>query len=245
MGGMPGAGPMGMGGARPGMEMPGAGPMGMGGAGASGDEQTRRQLIEGRYVDDKGRPLPYDTEFPYTKHPYAEFKMMPIRMNLVMDQRRLPKLLVECANSNMPIQVRRVRIMKSQGGSLDLGAGAAPAAGAGRGPAGPLRGMAAPAMPRPGGGGGGVRPTGDKDEGGPYDIPVEIQGVIYIYNPPDIERLGTGTASVEKPAGAAAPAAPAVPAPVPPVAAPVAPAPAAPAKLPAVPVNAPVAPPKP
>ena len=41
--------------------------------------------------------------------------MMPIRMNLVMDQRRLPNLLVACVNSNMPIEVKRVRIVKGQG----------------------------------------------------------------------------------------------------------------------------------
>ena len=56
-------------------------------------------------------PLPYDAESPYyVRHPFAEFKLMPIRMSLIMDQHRIPKLLVECANSNMPIEVRRVRI---------------------------------------------------------------------------------------------------------------------------------------
>ena len=44
-------------------------------------------------------------------------------------------------------------------------------------------------------------------------MPVEIYGVIYIYNPPDREKLGTGAASAEKPAEAAAPAAPAQPPP--------------------------------
>lgn len=236
--GMPGAGAPGMGGMRAGMDMGGMGGAGQGAAG-SGDEQTRRLLIEGRYVDDKGKPLPYDIEFPYTKHPYAEFKMMPIRMNLVMDQRRLPELLVECANSNMPIQVRRVRIMKTQGGSLDLGATAAPAAGAGRGGAGPARGMPMAAPARAGAGMGMARPAGDTkgDEGSPYDIPVEIQGVIYIYNPPDIERLGTGTASAEKLVDGAAPVDLAKPAP-----APVAPAGKAAASDKD---KAPVAPPKP
>ena len=35
---------------------------------------------------------------------------MPVYMKLVMDQKRLPRLLVECANSKMPIEVREVRI---------------------------------------------------------------------------------------------------------------------------------------
>jgi hypothetical protein len=38
---------------------------------------------------------------------------------------------------------------------------------------------------------------------------VELYGVIYIYNPPDREKLGTGTASAEKPGEAAATEAPA------------------------------------
>ncbi len=97
-------------------------------------------------MDDKGQPLPAsEPEYPYVKHPYAEFKMMPIRMSLVMDERRLPKLLVECGNSNMPIEVRRVRILKTQDQPVDLGA---PATTAGAG--GPTGGM--------GGGSGGYRP---------------------------------------------------------------------------------------
>ena len=58
--------------------------------------------------------------------------------------------------------------------------------------------------------GGGERPAAtDKQETGPYDVPVEIHAVIYIYNPPDREKLGTGAASAKNPAEAAAPAAPA------------------------------------
>lgn len=222
------AGPMtpaGLGGMRPGMEMGG----GLGaaaatsGAGTAGEDQDRRQLIESRYVDKNGRPLPYETDYPYAKHPYAEFKMMPIRMNLVMDQRRLPKLLVECANSNMPIEVRRIRITKSQGGVLDVASAsvtAGPGAGAPQrmagmfGPAG--RGMEGPM--RIDRGQGAARPTGDNQETGPFDIPVEIHGVIYIYNPPVRQQLGTGAASAEKPAEATVPGGspPAAPAGAPP-----------------------------
>ena len=87
------------------------------------DEQIRQQLIQNRYVDDKGMPLSYDSSSPplYAKHPYAEFKIMPVCMRLVMDQKRLPRLLVECANSKMPIEVRRVRISTAAGGGSGLG----------------------------------------------------------------------------------------------------------------------------
>lgn len=116
-----------------------------------------------------------------------------------------------------------------------MGAAAAPAAGAARGGPAPARAMPMAAPTRPVGGAPAVQPSGNQKEGGnPIDIPVEIQGVIYIYNPPDIERLGTGTASAEKPVDGAAPVDPAKPEP----------APAAPADKAAAPDKAPVALPK-
>jgi hypothetical protein len=75
-------------------------------------------LLFNRYVDDKGNPLTGDA-----KSPYSEFKMMPIRMQLYIDQRKIAKLLVECANSAMPIEVRRVRINPGKGQVVDFGTG--------------------------------------------------------------------------------------------------------------------------
>ena len=130
------------------------------------EDQIKQALVAGRYVDDKGMPLPYNAQSTYyVKHPFAEFKLMPIRMSLVMDQRRIPKLLVECANSNMPIEVRRVRILTV--------AGATGMSGMAQTPAG-----------------------GQSEDIGPMDIPVEIQAWIYIYNPPDEKNLGKGAASL-------------------------------------------------
>ena len=151
------------------------------------DEQIRQQLIQNRYVDDKGMPLSYDASASplYAKHPYAEFKIMPVYMMLVMDQKRLPRLLVECANSKMPIEVRRVRI--------------SPAAAVGR-PRKPGR-RRAPfgrhGRHRSGGAGMG----GQTQESGQSDIPVEIHAVIYIFNPPDREKLGKGAAAAAAPPG--------------------------------------------
>ncbi len=228
--GGPGGSPGGPGGGmmRPGME---GGLGGPGGATAlTGEDRSRQLLMESRYVDDNGKPLSYDPEFPYAKHPYAEFKMMPIRMNLVMDQRRLPKLLAECANSNMPILVRRIRILKSPGAAaISLaaaptaqqgqgGGGAtmpgAPGLGPGMPPGAPgmMMGAGRPTARRGAGVEGGVgrtggvaRQLGDKEgEATPFDIPVEVHGVIYIYNPPDRQKVGTGAASGEKSAEAAA-----------------------------------------
>ena len=123
--------------------------------------------------------------------------MMPVRMSLVMDQRRLPNLLVECANANMPIEVKRICIHKSEGNVLNF----APAAGTtGPGMVGPTGGgLGGPAaMPGFDGGNRTIGAATDKQESGTLDVPVEIYGVIYIYNPPDRDKLGGRSA--EKPA---------------------------------------------
>lgn len=181
-GGMPGRVGGGLGGGLGGGGRMGGMPGGMGG-GTTGGAADDSKLVEGRYVGEKGEPLAAEPEYPFAKHPFAEFKMMPIRMNLVMDQRRLPKLLVACANSNMPIEVQRIRI-KSQGSG---GAAVAPAATGGAFGGG-----------RVGRTGGGNTAAADSQEANQTDVPVEIYGVIYIYNPPNRELLGTGAASADK-----------------------------------------------
>ncbi|HEX4142823.1 MAG TPA: hypothetical protein VHY91_04670 [Pirellulales bacterium] len=57
-----------------------------------------------RYVDEKGMPLSEGATPP------PEFKRMPIVMQLVMDQREILRLLVECANSPLPVEVRHLHI---------------------------------------------------------------------------------------------------------------------------------------
>ena len=91
------------------------GPPGPGGNAAADEERNRQQLMTERYVDDKGKPVPYMRDYPFAKHPCDEFKRMPIHLSFLMDQRRLPRLLVECANSTMPIEVQQVRISRGTG----------------------------------------------------------------------------------------------------------------------------------
>jgi hypothetical protein len=169
-------------------------------AGAAAAE-SKEALLKDRYVDDKGVGL--DAE---AKQPYSEFKMMPISMKLHMDQRKISKLLVACVTSPMPIEVRRVRIRPGAGGELlDAGATGAAASTGGGGrdynrrtvDRGPARAAAA---------GGG----GEEGAAGSYEIPVEIQGIIYIYNEPDKNTLGTGTVG-EIPAATAPGAEPGAP----------------------------------
>ena len=226
MGGGPGmgmGGEMGMGGG-PGMGMGGAMGMdaGMGGAALSAIDQA---VLNGRYVDQNNMPL-----MATSPPPYAEFKMMPIRMSLLMDHRKIPKLLVECANSTMPVEVQRVRINPEEGlgpSSSSMGGGrmgmggpgmgmgggmGATGMGGGMGATGMGGGMGMGGEMGMGGGRGGLAMGGEMGMGMPgmggrmgmntqqteetnlQEVPVEIVGIIYIYNPPALAKVGTGTA---------------------------------------------------
>jgi hypothetical protein len=246
MGGMGESGSM-PGGSMPGMPgMPGMSggmysPMGMpagpgmesgGGAAtaASLADQEKIRLISYRYVDQNGKPLAHDAT-----PPFKEFKMMPVYMKLWIDQMKIPDLLVNCANSAMQVEVHRVSFCPGQGLKANLTLG-----GAGGGMGGGMPGM--PGMPyMPGmesgsGSSSGEMPGGMGPDmyGGAYGgaagaqqrtavshVPIEVLGVIYIFNPPDKE-LGTGEVAT---AGGAAPPAPAVATPPPATPAPAAPAP--------------------
>jgi hypothetical protein len=165
-----------------------------GGIGREGAAQDR---LTNRYIDEKGVPLEVDA-----KGPYAEFKMMPISMKLEMDQRKISKLLAECVNRSMPIEVRRLRIRPGEGEIFDpatkTSSTAATNLSASR------TSVIRSRVSERSAGGRTQRAALNtvETEMGPYDVPVEIQGIIYIYNPPDVNALGTGAAG-DKPAEAA------------------------------------------
>jgi hypothetical protein len=106
-------------------------------------EAAAMALTMGRYVDDKGQPLPADEG-----HPFAEFKMMPIRMSLMMDIREIPRFLVICASSSMPVEVKRVSIRPELAAKAASSTGNAGGSGAGMS-GGPMSGGA---LGRPSGG---------------------------------------------------------------------------------------------
>jgi len=160
-------------------ESPTSGLGGFAGGPETGEDAERAELLDGRFVDENGNPLGADQE-----HPYAEFKMMPIRLQLVMDQRKIRRLLAECANSSMPIEVKRVAITGAEGPGA--GRPASPARPSGS-PTGLLPQTLPATLPR----------GGESATTGPWDLPVEIEGIIYIYNPPNRDLLGTGAAAQE------------------------------------------------
>jgi hypothetical protein len=206
----PEAGPPGMG--PPGAGRPGAGPEGgppppggpggpmgerMGSPGAGGQmtaEQEKGFLLSSRYLNEKGEPIPAgggggDAAPPPATPPDAGgggapsvdmnqfgtgFRRLPIRMALQMDARRLPELLTICANEPLRIEVQEVRINPPDIGGEGMGMG------------------------RPGGFGGGAgsmanlfpEHTGIQSfSAQPHVKNVVIQGIIYIFNKPNLNIL--------------------------------------------------------
>jgi hypothetical protein len=174
--------------------------------------------LVGRYVDNNGKPL----EDP-SQQPNQEFRMMPIDLRLIIEQKAIPRLLAECANSSMRIDVRSVRILAEKPPAFDITSSNNPApagmpGGMGRGFGGRdmfSGGMSAPARA-------GRTDSGDansEEESADSVYPpvlVEIQGIIYIYNQPTTGNQGEGgvnAAAAATPAGTASPAAPVNPQP--------------------------------
>jgi hypothetical protein len=129
------------------MQMPGSGmqPGGLGQHTSSGPSD--QALFDGRYIDDKGQPLPSQADFPFVTHSIKEYKMMPVHMSLMVDAKRLPRLLTALANSSVPIDVRRVRVLNEAPASTG-GGGGGPLGGGGAGMRMPMPGGG---MPMPGG----------------------------------------------------------------------------------------------
>ncbi len=219
------------------------------GSGMSGTRQAMDPAA-GRYVDDKNEPLTGERLRTAMKsnQPSDAFlavaKRMPMRMRVRMNVLKLPLFLCEFAKSNLPVEVRQVRINApagsggmrgsgaptgSIGGSggpssgptgMGMGTGGGGGSSAGMSIAMPDAGAGA-SMPGAGGlslpslggtgspyGGSGMGSSGSPYGGGgpggpgmfgtesPYDVIVEVYGIIYIYNPVDPAKLGMEAAKV-------------------------------------------------
>lgn len=263
--------------------MPGGG-TGEGGMGGM-EQMMARDPAVNRYVDDKYAPLPPERLRAALKSTTPEdallavAKRMPVRIRVIIDQRKLNVLLAECGNSKLPVEVRQVRINRqaaaagaaggmsggyagggegggmpmpggfggggsSFGGGGGFGTGSSDGGGGGFGGGGMPGGGFGGGMPMPGGMPGGGGYAGSSGEGGGYGlggmggmgakrgmiagsvtedanvdpnlIPVELYGIVYIYNPANKDQLNVGP-----PADGAPPAdAGATPAPAPAEAAP-------------------------
>jgi hypothetical protein len=166
-------------------------------------EQERAALLSGRYLGEDGKPImvagpaaaegevmPTDPNIPPPPLDVTqfgkEFKRLPVRMVLEMDQRHLPKLITECAIRPLQIEVQEVRvnapdILSGSAGGMTGFSGDR----GGLGPAGP-EGM--------------VREFGaelQEFEAQPQIVTVAIQGVIYIFNKPNEEALNPSGAATD------------------------------------------------
>ncbi|HBT78020.1 MAG TPA: hypothetical protein DEB39_14105 [Planctomycetaceae bacterium] len=132
------------------------------GAGMLPDDVQAATIRQLRYVDADNVPLTYDAEAPY-----AQFNRMPVCLQLVVDQTKIPDILIECANCDMPMDILWVRFNPPDAkpfelsnyvnmtASTELGGGS----GMGVRPSGGGGGMGG-RPPGGGGGGMGVRPLG-------------------------------------------------------------------------------------
>ena len=120
-----------------------------------GEGMGGRDPLASRYLDAEGRPYGGEPED-------AEFRRLPVRMLLKMDQRWIPQLLIECANAALPIEVTQLRLNPDQSGAGFGSTANRSFMGGSR----VLRGM-------------------DSLEADANLADVEIRGIVYIYNKPD------------------------------------------------------------
>ncbi|MFN7735455.1 MAG: hypothetical protein ACK5O8_05010 [Pirellula sp.] len=223
MGGMPG---MGGGGPPAGYAGGGAGggpPAGYGGAGGGkgglvpAAVAQRVDPADGRYVDTNFKPLtgaqlrsamnlatPNDAVI-------AVAKRIPVRLRLKVDESQIGRLITECGNGKMMLEVLQLRYNTDP-------APAVGAAGGGGGGADMAGGSAKPSFGGAGGmgmmseegtsGTGGAAAAAGADESSTGEIPIEIFGLIYLFNPPlqDLTAVPNGAAQAPAANGAASPA---------------------------------------
>ena len=138
---------------------------------------------DGRYVDNNYEPLTADvlqqfmgnseSSIDIEQAYLAVAKRIPLRMRVSMDQRAINKLLVECSNSELTVEVRQLTIdSQEEGGKGRRGGGLG----------GGFEGANAFNA-----GGGAAKNAGSQF---PFDLEVEIYGIVSIYNPVDNKALG-------------------------------------------------------
>jgi hypothetical protein len=122
-------------------------------------------------------------------------KRLPVMMSLKMNQRAVPELLAACGSAKLMVKVRQTRIMP-KGKTLSTGGSMSGGMGMGMEDMGMEEDMGMGGMGGMGMGGMGGRGMGGYTPGSsqpvdefPLDMQVEIYGLIYIYNPPDLEKL--------------------------------------------------------
>jgi hypothetical protein len=141
-----------------------AAPDGEGGAPSDPDAALRNWI----YVDFAGKPL--DAAALAAAADCQMVHLMPFVLRVVIDQRQIDSLLVDLATSQVPIDVRQLRINAGAPGSVG-------------GPPG-----ADPGTPEPG------------TAGRLYDVNLELRGTVGLATPPDEKAVGLEPGQADEPA---------------------------------------------
>ena len=239
-------------GAMPGMEGASMDMMGMGGMGMG----MSLDPAEGRYVDSAYQPVSAATlreaiESDAEDEAQAYLlvaKRMPIRLGLTIDQRKVNRFITACGNSKLMVEVRQVRFNPQSGmgsagtsggfsgmsamgmGGMGMGAmGMGMSRGEDMGMSGSGGGFGSSMMGAMSSGSYTAPTDGSADLAG-NDKPVEIFGVVYLYNTVDVRKLkleektsesgteATSDATANAATSDAGATAPTTPAPTPPAA---------------------------
>lgn len=224
MGGMPGYGgggpPSGYSGGGSGAGGPPAGYGGAGGGLKGGDLGASRVAVrvdpaDGRYVDTNFKPLTgaqLRTAMNLTTANdavNAVAKRIPIRLRLKVDESQIGRLITECGNGKMMLEVLQVRYNTDPAAAVAAGGGGGGGSAMGGGGAKPSFG-----------GAGGAGMMGESESGGPTgggaavgatdtsgEVAIEIFGLVYLYNPPASLTKTNPAPGAVAPGAAGAPAA--------------------------------------
>lgn len=185
-----------------------------GGGGSGGTSETTVDPADGRYVDKNLEHITasalrsaLESNKP-SDASLAVAKRVPIMMGLKMDQRAVHELLAACGSADLMVEVTHVRVLDESGRSSSSSGSSSTRSGGGG-----LSGF--------GGGSSSSSAAKSEVEEYPFDVSVELYGMIYVYNPPDLnklpveqvtketvdEALGETPSAEEPPAEASAPAA--------------------------------------
>ena len=148
---------------------------------------------DNRYVDSNYKPVPATKLRTAMKSSnpedafFAVAKRVPIRFRVRMDQAKHAKLLAECGNGDLIIEVKQVRInAENGGGGIVVGGGMG---GMGMGDQGGGDGGGDGGSDG-GGGMGGFGASQSSSQASKPDPPIEIYGIVYLFNPVDFSKLG-------------------------------------------------------
>lgn len=186
----------------------------------SGDEKDALDPANLRYVDKDFKPIPaaeYRTAVQATelseKTWMAVVKRVPVRIRMMVDERKIDDILEACANAKIPLEVRQITLIGGElpedtssstvagkGGKGGNGGSSRNVGGADGGQADETSEMSNDLGGGIGAGGGeaGESKNFSSAEFNPhFDVPLEIYGIMKIHNPPSPGSIGRSDAETQ------------------------------------------------